>query len=297
MVLALLGLASGYAQSKKVTALKIRLDSLYRADQLYRSAEAQRAGGTAEEQADKSRKQAVIDVSNLAAIEKIIAVHGYPGRSLVGKQYETVALMIIQHNDPDAREKYLPLLTVAAEKGELPGSSLALVIDRSKTDKGEKQIYGTQLHETNSGVKLMPIEDEPNVNVRRKKMGLSPLEDYLKQWNITYRVPTATYQNPPELYYVPEVRTESPVELIGGYEAFYRTLAYPAKAKDNSISGFVTVELTVDKNGVPQNAQVVKPLGYGCDEEAVRAIRSARFINRSGEDHEMRIRVPFPYSD
>ncbi|MDJ1492031.1 energy transducer TonB [Cytophagaceae bacterium DM2B3-1] len=272
-----------------------QLDTIIQADQQYRSVAARQSAKTPEEEAIQMRKQSAIDITNMAKIDKIIAEYGYPGKSLVGEKYQSVALMVIQHNDPAAREKYLPLLIEAAGKGEVNASSVAIVIDRAKIDKGEKQIYGSQLNETKQGVKLMPIEDEPNVNVRRAKVGLPPLEVYLKQWNMNYKLPTTTNPNPAEWYYVPEARSESAVELIGGDKALYSKLLYPAKAKENNISGFVTIELTIDKNGIPKNPIVVKSLGYGCDEEALRVIKEARFTNTSGEEAEMRIRLPFPY--
>lgn len=42
------------------------------------------------------KKQGVLDIENLHKIEKIIAKHGYPGKSLVGEAYQSVAFMVIQ---------------------------------------------------------------------------------------------------------------------------------------------------------------------------------------------------------
>ena len=49
------------------------------------------------------------------------------------------------------------------------------------------------------------------------------------------------------------------------------TLSYPKKAQDNKISGTVIVEFDRDSTCVFSNPQVVKGLGYGCDEEALKA--------------------------
>ena len=139
----------------------------------------------------------------------------------------------------------------------------------------------------------MPIADEPNVNIRRAKVGLQPLEVYLKQWNILYTLPTATKPNAPDMYFTMR-EAESSVEAIGGDSAIFSKLVYPAKAKTNHISGFVTVEFTVDKEGNTKKAFIVKSLGYDCDEEALRVIKEARFNNGTGEDYEMRMSLPFP---
>lgn len=292
-LLALSSLATTTLAQSYNQALIAQLDTIAQTDQEYRSAKKQKAAKSKQEDDANMRQQEIIDRLNLAKVERIIAQYGYPGKSLVGDKHQSTAFMVIQHSDDQVQEKYLPLLTEAANKGELRASSLAILIDRVRTGRGQQQLYGSQTHETKQGVKLYPIEDEGNVNVRRAKIGLPPLEQYLKHWHITYRVPTATYQNPADLYYVPQPRTESPVEVIGGLEALYKQITCPAKASEQAISGTVTVQLTVDKQGMPQNVMVVKSLGSGCDEEAVRVIKAARFTNTSGEDYETRWRLPF----
>lgn len=285
-------LAYGQQLNRKLIA---ELDTIWKADQRYRSAEKQHGVQNAEEDADNMKKQSVIDIENLHKIGKIIAGHGYPGKSLVGEAYQSVAFMVIQHNDREAREKYLPVIIAAAEKGELRNSSMAIMVDRSKMDKGEKQVYGSQLRETTEGMKLYPIADESQVNIRRGKVGLPPLESYLKHWNINYRVPGPEYQNPASLYYTAP-SPQGPASVVaGGNEALYKKLVYPDAAKEKGISGYVTVELTVDKDGRPTDVSVARSLGYGCDEEAVRAVKETTFVNTSGKAYETRLRIPFPY--
>ncbi|GAB3923384.1 energy transducer TonB [Mucilaginibacter myungsuensis] len=276
------------------TKLISQLMAIDQADQQFRSKEAQHGAQTKEQDADNMRKQSALDEANLTKIEAIIAKHGYPGKSLVGNEYQSVAFMVIQHADAPAREKYLPMIIKAAEQGELRASSVAIMVDRTLTDKGQPQLYGSQMHETSKGVKLYPIADEQHVDIRRKKVGLSPLEDYLKPWNISYKVPMANHQNPAEIYYVPEHNPAADAELIGTMRSLHQKLTYPAAAKEKNISGYVTVELTIDKNGEVQNPQVVKSLGYGCDEEALRVIKEAKFTNPARQDVEKRFRLPFP---
>jgi TonB family protein len=270
-------------------------------DQQYRvvAVEAERQYGVdAPQMRAAMAKQDKLDPQLIRRVDSLLAIHGYPGRSKVGEYQQSTAFLVIQHN-PD--EKYLPLLTAAADKGEVNWSAVALFVDRIRGMKGEKQLYGSQLEPAVNGrYTLVPIEDEPKVNVRRAKVGLPPLEDYLQKWNIAYQVPTATHNpNPPELYTQPRPATQdeekSTVELIGGYEALYARLQYPAAARQQSLSGHVTVQLTIDPQGVPQNVTVVQGLGACCDEEALRVIRAARFTNASGQDHEIRMRLPFPY--
>src|ERR1700749_4411461 len=50
---------------------------------------------------------------------------------------------------------------------------------------------------------------------------------------------------------------------------------YPALAKENNIQGKVWIRFTIDLNGKASNFRVTKSLGYGCDEEALKAVERA----------------------
>jgi hypothetical protein len=53
--------------------------------------------------------------------------------------------------------------------------------------------------------------------------------------------------------------------------SYTSTISYPKKAQENKISGTVIVEFDRDTNCVYSNPKIIKGLGYGCDEEALRA--------------------------
>ena len=70
-------------------------------------------------------------------------------------------------------------------------------------------------------------------------------------------------------------------EYPGGKEAF-RTyiksnLMYPKEAKENRVEGIVHLNAEIDDNGNVIDVIVEKPLGAGCDEEAVRLIKAVQF--------------------
>lgn len=130
-----------------------------------------------------------LDSINLVKVEDIFARHGYPGKSKVGKQLSSAAFLVIQHADLAHQEKHFPLLEQAANAGELDKSSLALLIDRIRMRKGEKQLYGSQVTDPDGDGKwdFHPIEDEANVDKRRAEMGLGPLAEYARHFGIEYK--------------------------------------------------------------------------------------------------------------
>lgn len=72
---------------------------------------------------------------------------------------------------------------------------------------------------------------------------------------------------------------EEPSEPIGGMAAFYKyvsdNLKYPEIAKGLALEGRVIVQFVIEKNGSLSNIEVLRGIGGGCDEEAVRVIRKA----------------------
>lgn len=65
-------------------------------------------------------------------------------------------------------------------------------------------------------------------------------------------------------------------EFPGGIEAFSKFLAtnirYPKAARDNNVQGRVIITFVVEKDGSLSNMKVVRGIGSGCDEEAVRVL-------------------------
>ena len=71
---------------------------------------------------------------------------------------------------------------------------------------------------------------------------------------------------------------EQQAEFPGGPGAWGRylnkTLKYPSSAQKKNIGGRVFVSFVVNIDGTIQDVQVLKGVGYGCDEEAVRVVKS-----------------------
>ena len=67
-------------------------------------------------------------------------------------------------------------------------------------------------------------------------------------------------------------------EFPGGMEALYKYLAenikYPEQAKAEKIQGRVAVSFVIEKDGSVTNAKVLRGIGGGCDEEALRVVNA-----------------------
>lgn len=124
-----------------------------------------------------------IDRDNTAFMKTVIEKHGWPGKSLVGEEAANAAWLMVQHADlePKFQERCLDLIKEAFKGGEVTGQQVAYLTDRVLVKQGKKQLYGTQFAGFGNDVKPAPIEDEANVDARRKEVGLSTMAEYERQ--------------------------------------------------------------------------------------------------------------------
>lgn len=116
-------------------------------------------------------------------LAEIISEFGWPTRSLVGTDGSTAAWVIAQHSDQDVefQERALVLMREAVEDEEADPTELAYLEDRVATNRGEPQMYGTQIGCVDGEAVPGPIADEAGVDERRAAVGLQPLADYLAE--------------------------------------------------------------------------------------------------------------------
>jgi len=92
---------------------------------------------------------------------------------------------------------------------------------------------------------------------------------------------------------------ESLPEFKDGQDAFLKfaqaNLSYPEQAKRMGIEGRVFVKVVIEKDGSISNAEVVKGIGGGCGEEALKLFRiSPKWIPAKQRGRPVRVSVTFP---
>ena len=182
---------SGQLQFNK--PLSVLLDTVYKEDQTDRlkiaSLEKQ-YGWQSGQMQSLLKKIDIQDSINLSKVKKIIDTYGWPGPDEVGKQGAQTIFLVIQHADSLTQSRYLPVMQEAVKKGKAQPEALALLEDRVLTNQGREQIYGSQIKSNEKGkYEFYPIKDETNVNKRRASVGLEPLEEYAKRFDINYVLP------------------------------------------------------------------------------------------------------------
>ncbi|WP_131536992.1 energy transducer TonB [Pedobacter nototheniae] len=85
-------------------------------------------------------------------------------------------------------------------------------------------------------------------------------------------------------------------EFAGGMNAWskyiQRNLRYPYQAQEDNIQGKVFISFVVEKDGSITDVKVVRGIGYGCDEEAVKVIKKSP-LWKAGKNKGMPVRVRY----
>jgi len=173
-------------------SLVASLDTIYNDDQATRwkfvNAEHNKASSTEID----SLKGVMIekDKQNLAKVNQILSKYGWLGPQTVGINGSQALFLVIQHADLNTQKRYLPMIIKAEKDGETLSSNLAILEDRINVREGKEQLYGSQGFADKASGKnyVYPIVDPDHLDERRKSMGMPPMKEYKKDWDIvTYK--------------------------------------------------------------------------------------------------------------
>lgn len=181
---------------KELDSLKVKLETLFMEDQLFRgmyqdaekkygqySAEMEYFWKVVEEQDER------IEIEFINILEK----YGWLGMNQVGRLANGALFSIIQHSSIATKEKYAPLMKESVLKNQSQPMHYARLIDRILVNDKKPQIYGSQTTKDENGNTIFfEIEKPKNVNKRRKEIGLPRIESFAKErgieWNVAQKL-------------------------------------------------------------------------------------------------------------
>jgi TonB family protein len=88
--------------------------------------------------------------------------------------------------------------------------------------------------------------------------------------------------------------TEQTPELIGGLGALQRKVRYPELARRAGVEGRVILQFTVDEQGRVTDPRIIRGIGAGCDEEALRVVKQARFRPGTQRGKPVQVKMSLP---
>ena len=133
--------------------------------------------------------------------------------------------------------------------------------------------YADQLvFKTNSVQILVNVSD----TTKKKNAEKKPVKELgsIENSNETLIGDPSTAEDSLEVFNV----VEQMPSFMGNDDALYafvsKNIIYPLKAKENNIEGRVVVRFIIEKDGNLSNIEILRKLGFGCDEEVIRLIKS-----------------------
>lgn len=94
---------------------------------------------------------------------------------------------------------------------------------------------------------------------------------------------------------VVETMPEFPGGIVAMHKYIEKNMRYPPQAIKHNITGKVMVEFVIDENGYVTNARIVRGIGYGCDEEALRVVRAMpRWTPGTQKGKNVKVRFVLP---
>ncbi len=139
---------------------------------------------------------------------------------------------------------------------------------------------------------IIPVDDDEEVDVTI---------DFIIDVEIDDPIPDMAEMDEPEVEETDKIHivVEEQPSFPGGEKAFYQYVAskmkYPKLAVRQGIDGRVFVQFVVNQDGSLTDIQVIKGIGGGCDEEAVRVLESApRWNPGKQRGKPVRVRMVLP---
>lgn len=114
-------------------------------------------------------------------LAEIMAESGWPVAVRVGEDAARAAWLIAQHADRqlDVQRRAVELMTEAVEAGEASPRDLAFLRDRTLTNEGHEQIYGTQIAGVQDGAPVpWPCREPERMDELRAGVGIEPFAAY-----------------------------------------------------------------------------------------------------------------------
>jgi len=126
---------------------------------------------------------------------EVIQQHGWLDRTtLKDEAFQALLYLLTSTKSVDLQLQMMPLLTAAAQKGDIPKPVVAEVVDMVRLNTGQPQIFGTQATRRGDVLYIQPLLNENRVDQWRDQYGLGPLADDIRSLERQYLLPVLRSQ-------------------------------------------------------------------------------------------------------
>lgn len=178
------------------------------------------------------------------------------------------------------------LLTILAPKSKAKNTEVTELLDLKLEEKKEQPKIPDEPEKLKATIAFTPPVIKPDDQVKEEMKSQDQLNDAPVSISIADVAGDNTGKDIAEVQETKKVVEEDEKPLLvveqnpefqGGLDALLKYLQkhiqYPALAQESGIQGTVFVQFVVSKSGKISNVKVLRGIGGGCDEEAVRVTK------------------------
>lgn len=136
----------------------------------------------------------------------------------------------------------------------------------------------------------VPIEVPNDELLEDAELDIDSEIDFEEPADLPPPPPPQEEEDEPEIFMV----VEQMPELIGGIGELQQKIKYPEIAKKAGVEGMVVIQFVVDEQGNVVDPTIIKGIGAGCDEEALRVVRTAKFQPGKQRGKPVKVRFSLP---
>lgn len=187
LLIALFCVFAGHAHGQSIdTRLRDELLAMRDRDQQAR----EKCAGSADEQMRCYVKVAEeVDQPNTKRINEIFSKMGFPSAKDVGPDGVKAFYLILQHSgDLELKKKCQKGMKKRFKEKVVSSSEYSSYVDRLLVDQHKPQIYGSNFEMKDGKLVMSATKDVKNLDVRRKKIGLPPIDEYVKMLKDAYKL-------------------------------------------------------------------------------------------------------------
>lgn len=150
----------------------------------------EKCAGSADEQMRCYVKVAEeVDKPNTKRINEIFSEVGFPAARDVGPDGVKTFYLILQHSgDLELKRRCQKGMKKGFKEKVVSSSEYSSFIDRLLVDQHKPQIYGSNFEMKDGKLVMSATKDVKNLNARRKKIGLPPIDEYVKMLKDAYKL-------------------------------------------------------------------------------------------------------------
>ena len=181
-------------------------------------------------------------------------------------------------------ENLLALSDVSAEFEE--------ILDVPVTEQPPPPPQQTQVVNITEVPDVVEIENEIEIDLDVEVTEESKIEE------VIYEELAFEEEEAEEIFQFVEEAPTPKTGISGFYEYVAANLKYPMAARKSMTQGKVYVQFVIGKDGSISDVQVLKGIGFGCDEEAIKVLESAPNWNpgkQRGQPVKVRMSLPITF--